>query len=140
VTETELTTELKTGTLGGIYFFYGEEDYMKNYRLAEIKRAVFAEADGMEDFNTFSFVFGEGECDLGAIADAFLAPPMMVEKKFISIFFSSLDSVKEKNDLFHILKENADNDTAVAVVSVTGSGFDAGTEKKPSPLLKTAME
>ena len=137
MTESDLSTEIKTGTLGGIYFFWGDEDYMKNHRMIEVRRAVVEE--GSEAFNSFSFVFGEGECDLSALEDAFAAPPMMSEKKFVSVFFSSLDSLKEKQKtaLLDLLAEYSGDPCTVAVISSNSEGFDAGTEKKPSAFLSS---
>ena len=40
MTETELKNEIKKKSLLGVYFFYGEEDYMKNHSADEVKRTV----------------------------------------------------------------------------------------------------
>ena len=146
MTETELTTEIKTDTLGGMYFFWGDEDYMKNHRMLEIKKAVLGTDGDFDAFNCFSFVFGENECDYQALSDAFMAPPMMAERKFISIFFASLDSFKEnqqvhdKTKLLEFLREYADETDSVVVINANSDGFRAMESGKPSMFLREMMK
>ena len=136
MTESELSTEIKTGTFSGMYFFTGEEDYMKNYMTVRLREAAVDE--GTASFNSFSFVFGEGECDISALSDAFAAPPMMAEHKFVSVFFSSFDSLKEKqrSAFFELCREYANDPGTVSVISVSSGGFDAGDAKRPSSAMK----
>ena len=144
MTEAELSTEIKTGTLGGMYFFWGDEDYMKNYRSHEIQKAV--TGGDFDAFNSFSFVFGDGECDYAAMTDAFSAPPMMAEKKFISVFFASLDSLKEnmqahqKTALLEFLKEYSDDTSNVVVITANGDGFKGIDGKNVDPFLSGMMK
>lgn len=137
MTEAELSGEIKTGTVGGLYFFWGDEDFMKNHRALDIKKQVLS-ADGTADaFNSFSFVFGEGECDIPALSDALMAPPMMSERKFISVFFSSLDSLKEKQrtSLVSLLREFGAGEGNVTVVTANGDGFRGMDGRRQSPML-----
>lgn len=136
MTESELSTELKTGTLGGMYFFYGDEDYMKNYYTVRIRTATVEPET--ESFNSFSFVFGEKECDISALTDALAAPPMMSDKKFVSVFFSSFDSLteKQKTAFYDLCREYSGDYGTVVVISANSDGFDAGTGQKPSAALK----
>jgi len=144
LTENDLGLELKCGNVSGMYFFYGDEDYMKNHRLTEIKRLVIGEDDSFASFNCFDFNFGDGEIDLGALHDAFMAPPMMAPQKLITASFADLDSLKEKEKtaLLELLREQAENDygDTVFVMKVTSGGFDPGTQKKPSPFLAAASK
>ena len=94
IKEADLAKEMKNGVPGGLYFFYGDEDYTKNRRAADMKRAVVGEDPSISAFNCFEFVFGDGEFDAAAVEDALLAPPMMSPKKYISLTFSSVDSLK----------------------------------------------
>ncbi|MBE6725412.1 MAG: hypothetical protein E7576_09525 [Ruminococcaceae bacterium] len=96
--ETDLARELKNGVPGGLYFFYGDEDYLKNRRAAEMKKAVLGDdpSSPAYAFGCFEFVFGDGEFDAGAVEDAMLAPPMMSPRKFVSLTFSSVDSLKTR--------------------------------------------
>lgn len=96
IKEAELAKELKNGVPGGLYFFYGDEDFMKNRRAADMKRDSVGSDPSLSAFNCFEFVFGDGEFDAAAVEDALLAPPMMSPKKFISLTFSSVDSLKAR--------------------------------------------
>ncbi len=96
IKEAELAKELKNGVPGGMYFFYGDEDFMKNRRAADMKRDSVGSDPSLSAFNCFEFVFGDGEFDAAAVEDALLAPPMMSPKKFISLTFSSVDSLKAR--------------------------------------------
>ena len=96
IKESDLAKELKNGVPGGLYFFYGDEDYLKNRRASDMKRASVGEDPAFSAFNCFEFVFGDGEFDAPAVEDALLAPPMMSPKKYISMTFSSVDSLKSR--------------------------------------------
>lgn len=142
MTENELSIELKNGNISGMYFFWGDEDYMKNHRAAEIKRYIVGDDDSFASFNCFDFTFGDGELDLAALNDAFLAPPMMMAQKLITVSFAALDSLKEKEKtaLLELLAEHAENDygDTVLIIKATGGGFYPGTPKRPSAFLASA--
>lgn len=144
MTETELNAELKARTLSGIYFFYGDEDYLKNNRAEAMRRAVLGDDDSLADFNAVELSFGDGELDAGAIADAVQAPPMMAQQKIVTVSFADLDSLKEKgkNTLLECLREQAGAgyDDTVVLIKVTAGGFDEGTPKKPSSFLAAASK
>ncbi len=144
MTENDLGMELKCGNVSGMYFFYGDEDYMKNHRLGEIKKLVIGDDDSFASFNCFDFNFGDGELDLGALSDAFLAPPMMAPQKLITVSFASLDSLKEKEKtaLLSFLAEQAENQygDTVFVMKATSGGFDPGTAKRPASFLAAASK
>ena len=38
--QTELKTQLKTGKIGGVYLFCGEEEYLKRHYLNEIRKQI----------------------------------------------------------------------------------------------------
>ena len=69
IKEADLAKELKNGVPGGLYFFYGDEDYVKNRRAADMKRAAVGEDPSVAAFNCFEFVFGDGEFDAAAVED-----------------------------------------------------------------------
>ena len=110
--------------------------------MLEIKKAVLGDDGAFDAFNSFSFVFGEGECDIVALSDALMAPPMMTDRKFISVFFAALDSLKEnqqyhqKTALLDLLREFADDQSNVVVISANGEGFNGMDGKYPSSFLK----
>lgn len=143
MTETELAAEIKAGTLRGMYFFYGDEDYLKNHRAAQIRDAILPADDTMRAFNLFEITFGEGEADFSPIRNAMEAPPMMSPVKLVSLFFPALDSYteKERSGLLELLASYAEGyDDTVLIVRASGGGFDPGTAKKPSPFLREASK
>lgn len=155
MTENELRSEIKNPR--GIYFFYGDEDYMKNHYAAQIRAAVVTEP-GFAAFNCVRF--SDDTYDLEAIREAVLAPPVMAEKKLVDISLSNLDKLlneKERTALLEMLTEAFEDggdgdgmalsmfgevsgaaDTAVVILRVAADGFDAGTAKRPSAFLKNA--
>lgn len=143
MTENELAAEIKSNSLSGIYLFFGEEDYLKNHRAAEIRKLI-CDDETLAAFNCFSFAFGDAEIDLPAISDALLAPPMMSEKKIVDIYFASLDSIKDKDKsaLLDLLRETGENnaDDTVVVIRAAEGGFDPGQPKKPSAFLRDASK
>lgn len=122
IKEAELAKELKNGVPGGMYFFYGDEDFMKNRRAADMKRDSVGSDPSLSAFNCFEFVFGDGEFDAAAVEDALLAPPMMSPKKFISLTFSSVDSLKAR-------VREADPDSDGSSPDVGGQDADPGGKK-----------
>ena len=96
LSDADFSRLLKKGVPGGVYFFFGDEDYLKNARASELKRAVLGSDSSLAAFNCFEFCFGDGEFDPGALTDALLAPPMMGGRKYVSAVFSSVDSLKTR--------------------------------------------
>ena len=155
MTESELRSEVKSPR--GMYFFYGDEDYMKNHYAAQMKAAVVTDPG----FAAFNYArFSDDSYDLEAIREAVLAPPVMAEKKLVDISLSNLDrflSEKERTALLEMLTEAFDDDGAddgmalslfggsvsvadsvVVILRVAADGFDAGNAKRPSAFLKNA--
>lgn len=144
MTETELSTAIKTKTLTGCLFFYGDEDYMKNHRIADLRRMVTEGAEDFASFNVIEISFGEREFNLSALSDALYTPPVFSEKKLVVLSVASLDGLKEKErtSLLSALEEftkQADGST-VAVLKVCAGGFDPGSPKKPTPFLAAAQK
>ncbi len=141
--ERELASRIKSGNIAGMYFFWGSEDFTKNRRAAELRRAAAGDDPSFSAFNAVDLFFGEGELDLGAIRAAVSSPPLMSPCKAVTVSFSALDSLKEKERtaLLDLLRsfESAIPDT-VLVVKATSDGFDPGTKKKPSVFLREAMK
>ncbi|MBQ4192979.1 MAG: DNA polymerase III subunit delta [Clostridia bacterium] len=141
--ERELTARIKGGCPSGLYFFYGDEDFTKNRRAAELRKAAAGDDPSFAAFNAIDLFFGEGELDLGAIRDAVSSPPLMSPFKCVTVSHSALDSLKEKERtaLLDLIRSfaGAVPDTAL-VVKATSDGFDPGTKKKPSAFLREAMK
>ncbi len=138
MTETELRGDVKSPV--GAYFFYGDEDYMKNHYAAAIRKAVMTEP-GLAAFNYVRF--SDDSYSLDGIHDALMAPPVMAEKKLVDISLANLDKLlaeKERAALLSALEDAVGDGSVVAILRVAADGFDAGTPKKPSSFLKNASK
>ncbi|MBR4204764.1 MAG: hypothetical protein IKQ92_04735 [Clostridia bacterium] len=137
--DTELLAEMKAGACRGFYFFWGDEDYLKNRRAADMKKLTVGD---FAAFDSYDFAFGDEEPDLGAIRDAVLIPPMMSSKTFVSVSFATLANLKEKerDALLGLFSDFSpeDRENTVVVLRVSADGFDAGSPKKPSAFLRSA--
>ena len=61
----ELKTRIRDGSLGGVYIFGGEEEYLKRYYLAQLREKIVPD----ETFAPFNHVVFDGpEVDFGALA------------------------------------------------------------------------
>ena len=90
MTESELRSDIKSPK--GMYFFYGDEDYMKNHYAAQIKAAVVTDPG----FAAFNYVrFSDDSFDADAVREAILAPPVMAEKKLVDISTANLEKLME---------------------------------------------
>ena len=88
----DLKARLKAGKPDGWYIFAGEEDYLKNFYLAELRRSVLADGTGLEAFN--HTVFDALDMDFGSLSEAIQSPPMMQEYKLIEWRFANLNALK----------------------------------------------
>ena len=73
--------DLAAGTLGNVYLFYGEETYLREFYLAEVKKKLVP--PGFEAFN-FHRLEGKG-LTVQALAEAAEAMPMMAERTMVQV-------------------------------------------------------
>lgn len=140
----EFKAELKQG-LSGIYLFYGDEEFLKKYYLAEGKKHVLGEDD---DFAVFNYVeIQEEEFSPDALRDAAATVPMMAEKVCV-VAHADLTKYADKKanavsgkleDLTEALSQIRDADTSVVFIVCASGNFDAGRKNRPSALLKTVQ-
>lgn len=133
MTETELKNEIRKNALSGVYFFYGNEDYMKNHYADEIKRIVLTDDSPMA-FNCF--LFRDENAQLGDIMDTVLAPAMMSDKKFVDVFLTNPELFRDKSGFTHLLEAASGSPDTVLLIRMSADSFDAGTAKKPSAVFK----
>lgn len=92
----KLKQQLKNGSAGNLYLFFGEEGFVKDMYLEQMKKLI--PDDGFWDFN---HIFLDGkDADFDKIDDALNSFPMMAEKKLViiknsGIFKTASDEVKE---------------------------------------------
>ena len=77
----ELKQALRDGTPAGLYLFHGEEAYLREYYLGELKKTLLP--DGLEDFNLH---IAQGkECSVAWIRQAVDCFPMMSERTLVLV-------------------------------------------------------
>lgn len=75
----KLKQDLSAGTLGEAYIFYGEESYLREYYLEQVRKKLVP--DGFEAFN---YHRAEGkDLDVQALAEMAEAMPMMAERTLV---------------------------------------------------------
>ena len=82
----KLIADLKAGTLENIYIFHGEEAYLRERYVEEIRTALVPE--GFEEFN-YHRLQGKG-LTMQELAETVEAMPMMAEHTLVTV--SDLDS------------------------------------------------
>ena len=73
----QLKSDLSAGTLGQLYIFHGEEAYLRDFYLGQMKKKLLP--GGMEAFNLHTFQ--AKECDpkaLGQVIDCLMSERTMV--------------------------------------------------------------
>lgn len=125
MTYDEFRAQLKENDLTQLYFFTGEEDFLKNFCIAETKKALIDPS--FEDFNYKCYI----EAPSAEDAEAFInALPLMSQKKLVvfnncNIFSNSLSEKSRWQNMFSqlpphvvcIVRENAsDNGKKGSVV------------------------
>ena len=77
----KLKKDLSDGTLGNLYVFHGEEAYLRDFYLGQMKKKLLPE--GLEDFNYH--VLQEKDFDLKQLAMLIDAFPMMSERTLVVV-------------------------------------------------------
>ena len=136
MTATELKCAIKATSFDRCFIFCGEEDYLKQFYLKELRRTILTD-EAFEVFNHFSF---EGEkLDFGKLYDALTAPPMMSDFKLIEWHLADFNSMKESDitSLIDFCETKKDYPFSCVVFSVGAEHFNLGIlPKRPSELYK----
>lgn len=77
----QLKTDLRDGTVRNVYVFYGEETYLREYYLAQLRKKLIPA--GFEEFN-YHKLAGKG-LTVQALSDIVEALPMMCEKNLVTV-------------------------------------------------------
>lgn len=119
----KLKQDLKSGTLGSLYVFHGEEAYLRDYYLGQMKQKLLP--PGMEAFN-YHVIQGK-EFDLKALAQTVDCLPMMSPRTMIVV--NDYDLFKgDKEGLTAILKDLPDYVCLVFVYDLIEYKSDARTK------------
>ena len=133
MTQNELKSKLKSSNIGGWYIFAGEEEYLKSYYRTQIKNIAAPD----EAFALFNHTVYDGqEMTVASLSEAIKSPPMMSDYKLIEWRFADLEKMKasELSALEKLFAEKEDYPYAILLISALPTGFDTGTQKKPSKL------
>jgi DNA polymerase-3 subunit delta len=84
-----IKSDLKTGSFKSIYFFYGEEEYLKKYYLNELQKKLIT---AMPEFNYHIFEGKEITPDI--LSDAIESYPVMADNKLIIIKDLPINAIK----------------------------------------------
>ena len=74
--------ELKAGALGQLYLFHGEEAYLRDFYLGEMRKKLLS--GGMEEFNLH--VLQAKECGPRALGQVVDCLPMMAERTLVVVY------------------------------------------------------
>lgn len=97
-----LKSKIKNKEFSGLFYLYGEEEYLKDYYYQSIRKKSVSE---MREFNVYEF---EGKnLSLNSLENIINSFPMMSELKFVGIVDLESDLLKEdyKKELLRILSD-----------------------------------
>lgn len=138
ITEAEFRKRLQ-GPLSGCYLFFGEEDYLKSYCIKAARERVCPD-EGLACFNDITVDFPDFSVE--ALTDALAAPPMMCDRKMVTVKSFNFGEVKaaEVDGLIALMAAYRDDPSNLLILSVIPDGLDIGYAKKPSALFKRLCE
>lgn len=129
----------------GAYFFFGEEDYMKSAAISQA-RSIIRQLNGDETGDCFNDIrLGGVEFTVDALADAITSPPLMGDRKIITVTGVRIDDLKASvfDDMCATLSQLqvSESDTNLLIISVDSDAFDYGMlPKRPAAKLTALSE
>ena len=119
MTYEDLNKSIKSGTLSGVFFFYGEEQYLLKKKLEQIEKKIIT--PGTEPFNVFRFSGKDAAAaDILAAVDQF---PQMSEMKLVIVKNTGLLNNAVLSD-FKRLREAAERIPSDTCLIFTEEDFD----------------
>ena len=91
---TQLKKALSEGTLGSLYLFHGEEDYLRDYYLEAVRKKLLPA--GTETFNLH--VFQGKDLELQTLSDCVDALPMMNDRTVLLVYDYDLFKNEERRN------------------------------------------
>ena len=139
IKETDFRREIKSEPRP-CYFFFGEEDYLKN---AAVKQA-YAALGGDPAFDIFNYVIIDGrEYTADKLLDTLAPPPMMADRKLVILQNLDLIGIKQSDfaELCEVLAALEDYDYNTLIITTASDGFSPGSlPKRPSAQLLALSE
>lgn len=139
INETEFRKRLR-GELWGCYVFFGEEDYLKSWCVKAARENICPD-EGLACFNDISIDFPDFSVD--ALAGALSAPPMMCERKLVTLKSFDFGAIKptDVEAVLALMGQYREDTGNLLIISVIPDGLDVGyLPKKPSALFKKLMD
>ena len=127
----DLDKQIKTGTLGNLYFFYGEEQFLLENKIKSMKNALLD-----ADFADMNYVqFEEKKLNLSQLTDELMSVPVMSDKKMIVVKNSGLFGNSKLTQYKTVCEILADIPQYMCVVFCEKE-FDKKKEKNLEPFKK----
>ena len=126
--------------LFGCFVFFGEEDYLKAWCIKAAREQICPD-EGLACFNDITIDFPDFSVD--ALADALAAPPMMCERKLVTLKAFNFSAVKptDVDAVISLLGQYREDTGNLLLISVIPDGLDVGyLPKRPSALFKRLMD
>ncbi|MBQ7378487.1 MAG: DNA polymerase III subunit delta [Clostridia bacterium] len=122
------------------YFFFGEEDYLKNAALKLARTTL----GGDPAFDIFNYTVIDGrEYTADKLLDALAPPPMMADRKLVILQDIDLIGIKQSDfqELCTALSALEDYDYNTLIITTAADGFAPGNlPKRPSAQLSALAE
>ncbi|MBO7375706.1 MAG: DNA polymerase III subunit delta [Clostridia bacterium] len=132
--ESEFRKRIKLGAPSGLprkYFFYGDEDYLKNVALRLARESV----AGGSEFDCAGF--DARNFSPAALSEALAVPPMFGENRLVTVCLSPSDlRPSDMNALTEIAAGIEDDGWEFLIISFPAGSFDPGYPGRPSAALK----
>ena len=133
----EFKSRLKSGNLAGAYAFVGEEDYLKQFYIGELRNAIVTD----EAFAPFNHIVFDGE-DLDIAAFVFTTPYYSVPRRDQIIrFYQEVAKLTKHNimayDLPGVTQAKITYDMVIEMIETY---FRAGADEKALDLAKRFIE
>ncbi len=118
----------------GVFLFFGEEEYLKQYALKSARQAVLADPS-LADFNYLRLE--EESATPAALLQALETPPLFADRRLIEIHSVNWDGLKEEDlSLWQdVFSQGSRSDSALVIVYAESSELEGGSEKIPSKRL-----
>lgn len=127
----DLDTQIRQGTLGSLYFFYGDEQYLLESKVKSIGKAILS-----PDFADMNYALLEGKkLSLAQVSAELLSVPIISEKKLIVIKNSGLFGNTKSADYKTLCELISDIPDYLCVI-FTEREFDKKKEKNLDPIKK----
>ncbi len=125
----DLDKQIKTGTVGSLYFFYGEEQFLLENKIKSIKNALLD-----SDFADLNYtLLEEKKLNISSLTDELMSVPVMSDKKMVVVKNSGIFS-NSKLTQYKTVCELIEDIPEYMCVIFCEKEFDKKKEKNLEPL------